>query len=342
MLKHLRESVWVAALSIFTILALGTTVQQLSAATQPTDAAKSQQEALWKPTKPIMLIVPSRPGGGHDVTARVFAKYAEKYAGRPITIINEDQGAGVIAYTKVLQSKPDGYTIGQMSVSLVSDQYLVKGVKYNQDSFIPICQIAADPNCLVIKKGSPYDMSLEDFINEAKKNPKKIRMGVSGNWTNHDYVREQLEMATGAKFQRVSIKGGAQIVMSILAGDLDAGVPYPSEIRGHVDGGDLKILAQSGSQRLDIWPNVPTFKEKGVNVDLTVWRVLAVPKDTPENVVKGLYDIFNKAMNDPGLKQMYKDSAIGHVFKDPRETVELIRVAHDRIKEIIDRAGLMK
>ena len=222
----------------------------------------AQQDPSWRPTRAITIIVPSRPGGGHDVTARVFAKYAQKYAGRPLVIVNEEAGAGVVAYTKVLQAKPDGYTIGQMSISLVSDQYLLSGAKYNQESFTLLSQNAEDVSCLVVKKGGPYDKSLEDFIAEAKQNPKKVRMGVSGNWTNHDYVREQIEMVTGAKFQRVSIKGGAQIVMAILAGDLDAGVPYPSEVQGQVDSGEMKILAHTGSQRLAQWPDVPTFEKR--------------------------------------------------------------------------------
>ncbi len=308
--------------------------------TGPLSVAGAQE--AWKPARPITIVVPSRPGGGHDVTARVFAKYAEKYAGRAFTILNEDQGAGVVAFNRVLQAKPDGYTIGQMSVSLVSDQYLVKGVKYNQDSFTLICQIAEDPNCLVVKKGGPYDKNLDEFVAEAKKNPKKVRMGVSGNWTNHDYVREQIEMATGAKFQRVSIKGGAQIVLAIIAGDLDAGVPYPAEIQGQVEGGELRILAHSGAQRLSMWPDVPTFREKGLAVDLSVWRILAVPKGTPDHVVKALFEIFKKAMEDPELKKTYKEAGIGYMFKGPEETTKFVRASHGKYKEIIDKAGLMK
>ncbi|MEI9479341.1 MAG: tripartite tricarboxylate transporter substrate binding protein [Deltaproteobacteria bacterium] len=308
--------------------------------TQP--LAEAQQESLWKPTKPMMLIVPSRPGGGHDVTARVFAKYAQKYAGRPLVIVNEEAGAGVVAYTKVLQAKPDGYTIGQMSISLVSDQYLLSGAKYNHESFTLLCQNAEDVSCLVVKKGGPYDKGLEDFIAEAKQNPKKVRMGVSGNWTNHDYVREQIEMVTGAKFQRVSIKGGAQIVMAILAGDLDSGVPYPSEVQGQVDAGEMKILAHTGSQRLAQWPDVPTFREKGLAVDLVMWRILSVPKNTPPNIVRGLSDIFKKTMEDPELKKAYKDAGIGYAYKGMEDTIKLVRASHDKYKEIIDKAGLKK
>ncbi len=308
----------------------------------PSLGAYAAQKSTWKPTKAIKLIVPSKPGGGHDNTARTFAQYAKKYVGQPINIINQPAGAGVVAYSNLLGAKPDGYTILQTSISLVSDQYLVKGAKYNQDSFKYICQIASDPNHLVVRAGGPYDMSLEDFLSYAKNNPKKVRIGVSGNWTNHDYVRFQIERSTGAKFQRVSIKGGAHVVMAILAGDLDAGVPYPSEIRSQVQAGKLKILAHSGSERLELWPDVPTFKEKGLAVDLFIWRALAVPKDTPDNIQQGLYEIFKKAMSDPELKQAYKNVGIGYAFKGPEETTMIINKSHDKYKKIIDEANLMK
>jgi len=297
----------------------------------------------WEPTQPITLIVPSKPGGGHDNTARAFAKSAEKYTGVAINVLNESAGGGVVAFTNILQAKPDGYTIGQGSISLVTDQYLVPGAVYNQDSFKYICTIASDPNNLIVKKDGPFgNMSLEEFIAYAKENPKKVRIGVSGNWTNHDYVRYQIEQATGVEFQRVSIKGGANIVMAILAGDLDCGVPYPSEIRGQVMAGKLKILALSGSERLSLWPDVPTFEEEGLDVNLTVWRTLVVPPETPDNIVQGLYEIFKKTMNDPETIKTYENIGIGYIFKGPEETRQMINNSHDRYKLIIDEAGLSK
>lgn len=301
------------------------------------------EKGPWKPDKPITIIVPSAPGGGHDNTARAFAKAAEKYAGVPINILNEAAGAGVVAHNKLMQAQPDGYTLGQLSISVVSDQYLVEGAKYNHNNFKYICQIASDPNNLVVKSDGPYGkMSLEEFIDFAKSNPKKIRIGVSGNWTNHDYVRHQFEQATGAELTRVSIKGGSNIVMAILAGDLDAGVPYPSEVQSQVVAGKIKVLAHSGDARLNAWPDVPTFKEKGLPVDLYIWRVLAVPSGTPDEIVQGLYEIFKKTMEDPETKKLYETAGIGFAFKDPADTLKMVSDSHDKYKKIIDEAELMK
>lgn len=300
-------------------------------------------EAAWVPDKPVTLIVPSTPGGGHDNNARLVAKYVQKYAGQPINILNQPAGGGVVAMTNVMTAEPDGLTLGQFSISVVTDQYLVAGAKYTPDSFQYIGQIAEDPNCLVVKSDGPYgDMSLEEFLDFAKSNPGKVRIGVSGHWTNHDFTRFRIEQVTGAKFQRVSIKGGANIVLAILAGDLDAGVPYPSEIKAAADSGDLKVLAINGRVRSKLLPGIQTFSEQGYNIVMPIWRVWALPKETPREIIEGWTNILEKTMNDPELVNEYTKVGIGLAFKGPDETKELVDSAHRVYKEIIDAAGLGK
>lgn len=304
-------------------------------------AAPLNAQAAWKPSGPVTLIVPSKPGGGHDNNARVVAKIAEKHAGQPINVVNQAGGGGVVAYSKMNNAKTDGLTLGQFSISLVSDQYRIKGVKYNQDSFTYICQISADPNNLVVNKDGPYGkMDLKAFLAYAKANPGKIRMGVSGNWTNHDYTRYQLERTAGVKFQRVSIKGGANILLAILAGDVDAGLLYPSEIKAQYQAGKVKILAENSDTRLDLWPDVPTFVEEDLDVNMPIWRVWALPKTTPQDIVDGWYQIMKETMNDPELKKAYNTVGIGYAFRGPEETRKLIDRSLVQYKSIIDEAKI--
>lgn len=297
----------------------------------------------WKPAGPVTLIVPSRPGGGHDNNARVVAQIAEKHAGQPINVVNQAGGGGVVAYAKMMDSAPDGLTLGQISISVVSDQYRIDGVPYDQDSYAYVAQISGDPNNLVVAADGPYgDMDLDAFIAFAEENPGKIRMGVSGNWTNHDYTRHQLEKTAGVAFQRVSIKGGSNVLLAILAGDIDAGLLYPSEIKSQVAAGKVKILAHNADARLDLWPDVPTFTEEGLDINMPIWRVWALPKDTPPEIVDGWRAILEATMSDPELKQAYGNVGIGYAFKGPEETRALIDRAHDQYKRIIDEAAIGK
>ena len=308
---------------------------------EKTDQENEQQTeengALWKPDKAVTFIVPSSAGGGHDTAARVFAKCAEQYAGVPINIVNKPDGAGVVAFTEIMNAKPDGMTIGQASISLVSDQYLVEGATYNQDSYEYIGMNSTDANHLVVSTKGPFkDMDLEEFIEYAKENPKKIRIGVSGSWTNHDYTRHLLEQTADIEMTRVSIKGGANIVLAILGGDLDAGVPYPSEIKAQVEAGELKILAVSGEERSSFFPDIPTFKEKGYDVDLVVWRAMILPKDTPQDVLDGWRDIYEKTMSDPKTIAEFEKVGVTLSHKNAEGTKEMIDKSHDIYKAIID------
>jgi tripartite-type tricarboxylate transporter receptor subunit TctC len=308
-----------------------------------TEAKAAETKELWKPDKAVTLIVPSTAGGGHDNAARVWAKCAEKYAGVPINIVNQASGAGVVAFTETMNAKPDGLTLGQASISLVSDQYLVDGVTYNQDSFEYIGMDSADANSLVVSTSGPYkDMDLKEFIEYAKANPKKIRIGVSGSWTNHDYTRYLLEQTSGAEFTRVSIKGGANIVLGVLSGDLDAGVPYPSEIRAQVEAGKLKILGITGNDRSNFWPEVPTFKEHGYDINLSTWRAIIVPKETPADILAGWEDIYEKTMNDPETVKQFEDVGITFIHKNAEETEKYVQESHDVYKKIIDAGVVTK
>jgi tripartite-type tricarboxylate transporter receptor subunit TctC len=291
----------------------------------------------------VSLIIPSSPGGGHDNNARLVAKYAAKYAGVTINVLNQAGGGGVVGMTNIVKAKPDGLTVGQTSISAVSDQYLVAGAQYDQNSFMYIAQIAEDPNCLVIKAdGIMKNMTIDQVRDYAKANPEKVRFGVSGHWTNHDFTRFQLEEVWGCKFQRVSIKGGANIVLGILAGDLEAGVPYPSEIKGNVDAGDLRILAINASSRSPLFPDIPTFTELGYAVNMPIWRAWVLPLNTPKEIFDGWAEILERTMNDPDFIKECDSVGINRSYKNSADTKKIIDESHENYKRIIEEAGLGK
>lgn len=345
-MKYNKFMLIIACMLVLTLVLSGCATGTQAPASTTNENGQTKEETpkeLWKPNKAVTLIVPSSAGGGHDNAARVFAKCAEKYAGVPINIVNQPAGAGVVAFTEVMNAKPDGLTLGQASISLVSDQYLVEGATYNQDSFKYIGMNSTDANNLVVSTSGPYkDMDLKQFIEYAKANPKKIRIGVSGSWTNHDYTRHLLEQTAGVEFTRVSIKGGNNIVLGVLGGDLDAGVPYPSEIKAQVEAGKLKVLAVSGEDRSSFWPDVPTFKEQGYDVNLAVWRAIIVPKGTPDDILAGWQDIYQKTMTDPETEKEFANVGITMSYKNAEETIKIINDSHDVYKKIIDSGVVQK
>ncbi|WP_185958786.1 Bug family tripartite tricarboxylate transporter substrate binding protein [Paracoccus laeviglucosivorans] len=316
---------------------------RLLAAAGLTLVAGLAQAQDWRPSDTVRLIVPSSPGGGHDTNARALSAVMEKYAGQTIVVENQPGGGGVVAYNQMAGAKPDGLTLGQVSTALVTDRYRLDNVKYGADSFRYVGEISADPNLLVVSAKGPYaDMPLSQFLENAKANPETVLMGVSGNWGNQDYVRYALEKETGAKFRRIPVKGGRNILLGILGGDIGAGLLYPSEVKAQIDAGELKVLAHNGAGPVAGIDGVQSFADQGVNVGLSVWRVLALPKDTPDDVFNGWQEILRQTMEDPELRKGYEAVAVGYAYSDGTGAEAVVRKADEELGAISREAGIVK
>jgi putative tricarboxylic transport membrane protein len=303
----------------------------------PADAAAGD----WHPTRAVTLIVPSNPGGAHDVTARLVASVMEKYARQPIVVFNQAAGGGVVAYNQMLRAKPDGLTVGQIAVSAVSDQFHIAGVTYNKNSYAYLGQISSDQNLLVVNATGPYGaMTAPEFLLHAKRHPGEVAFGVSGNWTNHDYTRFQIAEASGAAFLRVPLKGGAEIVLALLSGDVHAGALYPSEVKSQIDAGNLKVLAHNGDRPLQDWPDVPSFTSLGLAVDMALWRVLVVSRETPPEILAGWRRIVEETMTDPAIQQACNSVSITCVYRNAAETETLVAASEDAYRRVSIKAGL--
>lgn len=299
--------------------------------------------ADWKPKGPVTLIVPSTPGGGHDTNARALGKVMEKYAGQSIVIVNQPAGGGIVAYNEMMKAKPDGQTLGQVSTSLVTDKYRLENVHYDGSAFKYVGEISEDPNLLVVSaKGPLAKLDLKGLLEKAKTEPETINLGVSGNWGNQDYVRYALEEASGAKFRRIPIKGGRQILLGILGGDIGVGLLYPSEVKAQVDSGELKVIAHNGEAAPEGFGAIPSFKQSGVNVGLSVWRAMVLPKETPAEIAAGWEKILADTMKDPALKEAYKAVAVGYAYKDSAATAALVKESGDILADISKKAGIIK
>ena len=329
-------------LRVFAVFALVGAAAILSAACGRQSAPESVEAAGgWRPTRPVTLVVPSNPGGAHDANARILESVMEKHAGQPIAVFNQPAGGGVVAYNQVGRAKPDGHMLGQISVSVVSDQFHTTGATYNKDTYAYIGQISSDQNLLVVNAKGPYGaMSAQQFLAHAKAHPGSVAFGVSGNWTNHDYTRFQIEDASGAKFLRVPIKGGADIVLAILAGDVDAAALYPSEVKGQIDAGTLKVLAHNGDRPLKDWPDVPSFTSLGLAVDMAIWRVLVAPRETPPHILAGWRKILAETMSDPELQVACDRASITCTYRDAAETEKMVAASEEAYRSVSRKAGL--
>jgi tripartite-type tricarboxylate transporter receptor subunit TctC len=290
------------------------------------------------PSKPVEMIVSFAPGGGQDVTFRIFAKYAEKYLGQRIAVVNKTGGGGVIGNTEIMKSRPDGYTIGTWTNGLVTDEMVIKGVPYTYKNFLPLVHIAADPNVFAIKNS--FKMDFPQFIKYAKDNPDKVSIGMGGNWTAHDFFRVKLEKAAGVQFQRVPFQGGAPAIQAVAGGTCDSSTPFVPEILPMLEGKLVTPLAVSAEKRVSALPNIPTVRELGYDVVQYIWRGLSVPPKTPPEIVSFLESVFKKTYDDPECRDALINAGVNPIWKGHKEFVKYVEEEHVAYLKLVKELGV--
>lgn len=255
------------------------------------------------PTREIELISGFGPGSSNDSTARLAAKFGEKYAGKPIVVVNKAGGGGTRGYSFVALAKPDGYTLGNLSTGAIFTPYLVKGVTYHyQKSFKVVCQTSYMPVGLYVKKGSPYDIPLKELVKKAKDKPNTIKVGIGGTWVPEDMARALFDDQAGIKCIRVPFSGGGpETVPALLGGHTDINYGGSAHWAELYRAGRLNVLGITLDQRDPRFPDIPTFKENGYDLSgLLNYYWIAAPAKTPDAVINFLAEAFKKGFAEQG------------------------------------------
>lgn len=285
------------------------------------------------PTKEIQIIVPWAAGGATDLIFRALAVPAGKYLGKAVVIVNKPGGGGAVGYTEGAQAKPDGYTLTAAVTPLTILPHQVK-TAFTYQNFEPILNVVSDPSMFLVRSDAPWK-SLQEFLDYAKKNPDTITVGNSGAGGGVHLVAVAFERKTGVKFNHIPFSGGGPSVTAILGGHVNAVCVSPPEGINHVQAGKLKIIALFSEKRLEMFPQVPTVKEQGIDFVMGMWRGLVAPKGTPQEVINKLHEGFKKAMEDPGFVKNAKDMAVNLDYKSPTEFGKLMAEDHEFYGKLI-------
>ncbi|MCB1800358.1 MAG: tripartite tricarboxylate transporter substrate binding protein [Gammaproteobacteria bacterium] len=270
------------------------------------------------PDRPISVVVSYGAGGATDFQARIVTMMAAKedkdgkgvyLNGQPMVIVNRPGAGGQVGWNKfVTQAKPDGYELSAYNVPHFIAQSIVfpKKVKYNIDNLEPIANWGADPAVLIVSKDSPFN-SLQDFIDYAKANPDKITVSGAGLYVGHHIANLQLDKAAGIQTKYVPSGGGVKALQFVIGGQTMAGFNNLSDAYRSQD--RLKILAVADLERNEFLPDVPTFKELGVDVDDSSvnFRGIMALGGTPAPVLELLADKVPAMFNDKKVIDKMKD-----------------------------------
>jgi tripartite-type tricarboxylate transporter receptor subunit TctC len=318
------------------LLALLTSVTLVAAAPMPAFA----QAASDYPSRPIELVVPFGAGGGTDILARVTAEAAKKHSSQPITVVNRPGASGSIGLTEVVNARPDGYKIAMITVEMAIIPHMGIAKFSPEADFTPLVRLNADPVVLTVSATSPWK-TIEEMVDAAKKSKDPLKFGNAGTGGVSHLAAVALAQKAGTTFNHVPFQGNAPAVVALLGGHIDAVTASPSEVFSFVQSGKLRALAVLADQRLGgAFAQVPTMKERNIDLSVGTWRGLAAPKGLPADVLARLSAIALKTANEPAVKEAMEKQNLGYSVADGETFRKQIANDSALYKQLIDQMGL--
>ena len=292
------------------------------------------------PDKPVTVICPWTAGGGTDVLLRALSKSAEKYLGQTISVVNQTGGAGAIGHNAIRTARPDGYTVGMITFELNSlpPQGLVP---FTWKAFDPLMRINSDPAALTVKADAPYS-TVRGFMDYAKSHPGEITIGNSAPGSVWHIAAGLAAEKTGVQVKHVPFDGAQPAVTALVGGHIKAVAVSVAEVRGQVQAGNLKILGVMSADRDKIFPDVPTFKEQGVDVQFYTWRGLALPKGVPPAIKAKIADAYKKAFDSQEFKDFAAKASLNLAYQDSAEFAKFLDQNYKDVEAVMKNLGLAK
>ena len=290
------------------------------------------------PTKPITLTVPMAPGGGSDTIVRMVAPGMEKILKTPIIIQYKTGGGGTIAYSWLSREKPDGYSIGCYAGSFFLQQYSKKdGAKINGFDFIGTYGLT--DSSVAVLSSSPFK-TLKDLLDYARKNPGIVTISNSGMGADRHLPAAGIEKMAGVKFTHVPMDGESSALMAMLGGHVTAVLVSTGIVAEHVKSGKARILSVNSEKRMEMFPDVPTLKEQGIDFEYVSSVGLFGPKGIPENRIKMLSDALVISAQSEQFKSMMSQMGFRPVNYDYKQVVKLANDEDLQKKNLLKLVGL--
>src|SRR5262245_36206355 len=257
------------------------------------------------PARPILLVVPFPPGGVVELVGRPLSHSLEKVLKQPVVVTNKPGAAGAVGNAFVATSEPDGYKL-LMALSSISaipeaDKLFNRKPAYTLDQLTPIARLTADPTVLVVQTNAPWK-SVKELVDEAKKRPAQLAYSSSGIYGALHVPTEMLAVAAGIKLRHVPFSGGGPSTTALLGGHVQMTVQSPSAVAGYVKANRLRLLAHWGVKKLDLYPDLPTLKELGYDVEYYIWTGVFAPAKTPAAVVGTLRKAIADSASDADFR----------------------------------------
>jgi tripartite-type tricarboxylate transporter receptor subunit TctC len=265
--------------------------------------AVSAQEPY--PTRLVSVVASFPPGGIADITGRPLAATLEKLLENPFILVNKVGAAGAVGNQFAATAKPDGYTLLLAIVSVSfhpeKDKLFGQVPTYTLDQLTGIARLSAEPSIIAVSAETPWK-SIKELVDDAKKRPGQIMFSSSGLYGASHVPTEMFLQAAGITMRHLPTTGGGPMVTAVLGNHAQLTTAPVTLVGNHFKAGKMRLLAHTGTGRIPAFPDVPSLKELGYDVDYYAWTALMAPKATSPHVIKILRDAVKQAVQEPEFK----------------------------------------
>jgi tripartite-type tricarboxylate transporter receptor subunit TctC len=310
----------------------------LAQAVGQTSASPSAQS--W-PQRPIRMICPFPAGGGTDFIARLAAKHLSDRLGQQVYVENRGGANGAIGLQALMQSDPDGYTIGAISDGpIVANPALYEKLAYQPlRDFIPVAMMIRYPSMLIAHPGVGV-RNVAELIALAKAKPGVLTYSSGGTGNFSHLGLELLALQTGIKLLHVPYRGVGPATMALIGGDVQLMYNNVATALEHVRGGKAVPVAVGEPARLPALPDIPAVAETVPGFEMSAWVAIFVPAKTPKDVVTRLSQEVAALLKDPDVMKIFAEQQILAFYKDPDDLARYIKVELEKWDRVIKTAGI--
>ena len=289
------------------------------------------------PSRPVTIMVGFGAGGSSDVGVRILGEALKKVIGQTVLVENKAGAGGQVMWTEFKNNaKPDGYTLALINIPQIQTAAFdpVRKPAFTMKDFQPVANHVQDPGAIFVSAESPYK-TLEDFLNAAKTNPGQLKTSTTGIGSDDHLAVLDVQRKANVRFNIIHLVDTPAALKAALGGHIDADFDNVGGFLPTARSGQGRILAVFSEQRFPDLPDVPTMREKGIDLISSSTRGYVFPAGTPMEIVQYMEESIKKAMDDPEHVKRMKDAGLTLKFMGVDEYAKFIETQNERAKELI-------